>query len=194
MTLQETTRQPRGGLSRGLGCPHFSGTSLCEGRGRSQGTGRDTAPGTQDHGKQGRPRQTRARELGWRRARLPGKSGREKVGPCTPVSYSASSGQDPPGRTLAPSRGSCSRRPDRPLTRPCCHSGRHRYISSGQRQGPDNEMPTTAWLCHRLQTESEIRGVLGQWKPEARLTADNREASRKQGLPSGSITKSLAPF
>lgn len=118
----------------------------------------------------------------------------EKVGPCTPVSYSASSGQDPPGRTLAPSRGSCSRRPDRPLTRPCCHSGRHRYISSGQRQGPDNEMPTTAWLCHRLQTESEIRGVLGQWKPEARLTADNREASRKQGLPSGSITKSLAPF
>lgn len=72
MTLQETTRQPRGGLSRGLGCPYFSGTSLCEGRGRGQGTGRDTAPGTQDHGKQGRPRQTRARELGWRRARLPG--------------------------------------------------------------------------------------------------------------------------
>lgn len=190
MTLQEMTRQPRGGLSRGLSCPHFSGKSLCEGRGPGQGTGQDTALGTRDHGKQGRPRQTRARELGWRRARLP----ETAVGESRPVPYSASSGWDPSGRRPEPSRGSCSRRPDRPLTRPCCHSGGHRYISSGQRQGPDNEMPTTAWLCHRLQTESEIRGVLGQWKPEARLTADNREASRKRGLPSGSITKSLAPF
>ena len=69
-----------------------------------------------------------------------------------------------------------------------------RKFYSEKRLEKDNEMPTTAWLCHLLQTESEIRGVLGQWKPEARLTADNREASRKQGLPSGSITKSLAPF
>lgn len=62
--LQETTRQPRGGLSRGLSCPHFSGKSLCEGRGCGQGTGRDTAPGTSDYGKRGHPSRQKSQGAG----------------------------------------------------------------------------------------------------------------------------------
>lgn len=77
---------------------------------------------------------------------------------------------EPPRRRLEPSRGSRPRRPDRLLTHPCYHSGGYRYSSSGQRQDPDSEMPGTAWLCHRPQTESEIQAVLGQWQPEGRLT------------------------
>ena len=163
--LQETTRQPRAGLS----CPHFSGKSLCERRGRGQGPRRDTARGTRDHGKRGHPRQTKEPGSGGAGGPPARNSGGSKSGRA-PLCPKVHRRTEPPGRRLAPSRGSRPRRPDRPLTRPCCHSGGYRYSSSGQRQDPDGEMPVTAWLCHRPQTESEIQAVLGQWQPEARLT------------------------
>ena len=83
--LQETTRQPRGGLSRGLSCPHFSGKSLCEGRGRGQGTGRDTAPGTSDYGKRGHPQQTKEPGSWGGRGPACPEQRWEQVGPCTRV-------------------------------------------------------------------------------------------------------------
>lgn len=86
--------------------------------------------------------------------------------------------------------------PTGPLTTLLSFWGSQVYFGSGQRQGPDNlNANNNSLALPSPQTESEIRGVLGQWKSEARLNrADNREASRKLGLPSGSITQITAPL
>lgn len=178
MTLQETTRQPRGGLSRGLSCPHFSGKSLCEGRGRGQGTGQDTALGTRDHGKQGRPRQTRARELGWRRARLPGTAVGESraVHPCLTVHRLDRTRLDA-GRRLPGARV-----PDiltGPLHDPAVILGVTGIFRVGRDRVPTTkcqQQPGSAIAC-KLNLKSEGFWASGSRRPDSQLTTEKHPES-----------------